>query len=55
MIKNIDWPTTERFVEGSITKPPVGIIKELTIQYWFEKIEWRSMQTQIIILPQKLD
>lgn len=37
MIKNIDWPTTERFVEGSITKPPVGIIKELTIQYWFEK------------------
>ena len=37
MIKNIDWPTTERFVEDSITKPPVGIIKELTIQYWFEK------------------
>ena len=37
MIKNIDWPTTERFVEGSITKPPVGIIKELTIQYWFEQ------------------
>lgn len=39
MIKNIDWPTTERFVEDSITKAPVGIIKELTIQYWFERNE----------------
>ncbi len=55
MIKNIDWPTTERFIEGSITKPPVGIIKELTFSTGLKKIEWRSMQTQIIILPQKLD
>lgn len=37
VIKNIDWPTTECFNEDRITKPPVEIIKELSVQYWFEK------------------
>lgn len=37
IIKNIEWPSVEPFVENSDTEAPEGIIKELTIQYWFEK------------------
>lgn len=37
MIKNIDWPAAEEFVENNITTAPDGIIEELTIQYWFEQ------------------
>lgn len=37
MIRNIDWPITDPFVENSITDPPKDIVKELTIQYWFDK------------------
>ena len=36
-IRNIDWPDTEPFRENSITQPPQDIIKELTIQHWFDK------------------
>jgi DNA (cytosine-5)-methyltransferase 1 len=36
-IRNIDWPDTEPFRENSKTQPPQDIIKELTIQYWFDK------------------
>lgn len=36
-IRNIDWPNTEPFVENFMTNPPQNVIKELTIQYWFEK------------------
>lgn len=36
-IRNIDWPNTEPFRENSITQPPQDIIKELTIQHWFDK------------------
>ncbi|MGR5242547.1 DNA cytosine methyltransferase [Photobacterium damselae] len=35
-IKQPSWPTTASFVENSNTPPPENIIKELTIQYWFE-------------------
>lgn len=37
VIKNIEWPSTEPFVEDSKTEVPDGIIEELTVQYWFEK------------------
>ena len=42
VIKNMNWPATERFVEDSITKIPVGIIKELSVKYWFEKNDVES-------------
>lgn len=37
VINNINWPTTDPFTEDGYLKSPKGIIKELTIQYWFEK------------------
>lgn len=37
MIKNIKWPITNVFEEDSYMKEPENIIKELTIQYWFDK------------------
>ena len=36
-IRNIDWPDTEPFRENFMTQPPQDIIKELTIQHWFDK------------------
>lgn len=36
-IKNITWPNKDPFVEGSVTLCPEGVIKELTVEYWFEK------------------
>lgn len=36
MIRNIDWPDTDPFMENSVTQPPQDIIRELTIQYWFD-------------------
>lgn len=37
VIKNIEWPLVDDFVENSITMAPDDIIEELTIQYWFRK------------------
>ena len=39
-IKNINilpWPSVDPFVENGELKMPRGIIKELTVQYWFDK------------------
>ena len=36
-IRSESWPDMTPFAEGSITKCPDGIEKELTVQYWFEK------------------
>ncbi len=36
-IKEISWPGSEPFAADSITLCPVGIPKELTVQYWFDK------------------
>lgn len=36
-IEQIKWPTESPFHEGSRLKCPSNIIKELTIEYWFEK------------------
>ena len=36
-INAIPWPSTTPFQEGIHTKAPEGIIKELTVQYWFSK------------------
>lgn len=36
-IKNMPWPSTNPFVEDSKLPCPDGIIKELTVQYWFDK------------------
>ncbi len=32
-----NWPTQEPFVENSIKKAPKGLVKGLTVQYWFDK------------------
>ncbi len=37
VIKNIDWPDTEEFVENSISICPSHVIKKYTVQYWFDK------------------
>lgn len=36
-IKDIKWPIADAFGEDSIREMPQNIIKELTIQYWFEQ------------------
>jgi len=36
-IKSIDWPSTNEFLEESHREPDTELIRELTIQYWFEK------------------
>lgn len=36
-IKKINWPTTDIFIPDSKTECPPGLIKEITVQYWFEK------------------
>ena len=36
-IKNMSWPITTTFKENSQIEPPKNIIKELTVQNWFEK------------------
>lgn len=36
-IKNKPWPTKNPFIENSILPCPNNILKELTVQYWFEK------------------
>ncbi|MGN0366376.1 MAG: DNA cytosine methyltransferase [Suilimivivens sp.] len=37
VIKNMEWPITDRFDEQGIRIEPEGIDRELTIQYWFER------------------
>jgi len=36
-IKHIDWPHVDPFQENQKRKIPKGIIKELTVEYWFNK------------------
>lgn len=36
-VMSLDWPTQEEFVEESEKEFPKKLIKELTVQYWFEK------------------
>ena len=36
-INDLPWPSTTPFIEGGQIKEPDGIIKELTVQYWFRK------------------
>ena len=36
-IKAIPWPDLDPFEENSVTNCPENIIKELTVEYWFEK------------------
>lgn len=36
-IKSRPWPTTSTYGENSIIPAPNGIIKELTVEYWWEK------------------
>jgi len=36
-IKQLPWPDTNNFSEGSKTECPEGLLKNLTIEYWFEK------------------
>lgn len=37
IVKNIDWPFQEDFVENIHRDIPDGLIREYTIQYWFDK------------------
>lgn len=36
-IKNVCWPTVNPYKEGVITPMPDGVIKELTVQFWWNK------------------
>ena len=36
-VRNVKWPTTDIFLEDGKLEAPKGIIKPLSIQYWFEK------------------
>jgi DNA (cytosine-5)-methyltransferase 1 len=36
-VLNLPWPTKSPYVENVPTQAPEGIIKELTVQYWWEK------------------
>ena len=36
-VKNLPWPTKTPYQEGVPTPMPEGIIKELTIEYWWKK------------------
>lgn len=36
-IKAVPWPDMDPFIEGSRTPCPEGVIKDLTVEYWFEK------------------
>jgi len=36
-INSINWPKTDAFGENSILKKPVGIIDDLTVEYWFKR------------------
>lgn len=36
-VKALPWPTTDKFVENSVTPCPKELPKELTVEYWFEK------------------
>ena len=39
IIKNIDWPSTQKFVEDGNRDMPEDIIEELTVQFWFKRNE----------------
>ncbi|MCL2571594.1 MAG: DNA cytosine methyltransferase [Defluviitaleaceae bacterium] len=36
-IKAVEWPHIEEFLEESRREPDIAVIRELTVQYWFEK------------------
>lgn len=39
LIKSMDWPSTNKFVENSYIEEPKNIIVPLTVEYWFRKNE----------------
>ena len=36
-VSKINWPETNEFIEDGKRNMPKGVIKELTVQHWFEK------------------
>lgn len=36
-IERAKWPTTDMFVENGIRQMPPGVIRDLTVQHWFDK------------------
>ena len=36
-VRNMHWPTTDDFAENGERECPTDILKELTVQYWFDK------------------
>lgn len=45
-ILNLEWPRTNPFIENGYLAAPDGIIRELTVQYWFEKNRVQSHPNQ---------
>ncbi len=37
LIQQIEWPKTNKYIVDSVSECPREILKELTVQYWFEK------------------
>lgn len=37
IIKNIEWPETDKYLENSEKEMPENLLKEYTVQYWFDK------------------
>lgn len=37
ILSSIPWPSVSPYVENNVTQMPAGIIKELTVQYWWDK------------------
>lgn len=51
-IKKVNWPLTNPFEENSKIDMPKGIIKNLTVQYWFDKNNVEShFNSQDYFLP----
>lgn len=42
LIKSLDWPSTNRFVENSYIEEPKNIIVPLTVEYWFKKNDTKN-------------
>lgn len=37
ILSSLPWPSVSPYIENNVTEMPKGIIKELTVQYWWEK------------------
>lgn len=37
IIKNIEWPETDKYIEDSVKEMPENLLREYTVQYWFDK------------------